>query len=475
MRFFRGVRTPAFFFSLCVLLCASLAHGDLAKLGEAIDQSINRIDQQGILVAARVVDLSTGRVLFEQNQNTAVKPASNLKLFVTAFCLEKLGPDKTFETKLYHDQNDLVVVGTGDPAFGDLRTMQRQGKTMLSTFDEWADRLKAEGITTITGDLLYDDTALGNEWLCPSWPRSNLLHWYGAPSAGLNLNNNCIDIIIEPLENGVGRVSYIPDAEMIHVVNRTGGDKPLSVVKTPGKHEYIVSGKVTSNRTFYKPVDDPGLFFAQALKAHLARQGITIEGEIRTLDSRRKLRLPSAPLASHSSSMADVISRINGNSQNMMADSLLRIAFPTRNTTYKSAADAMLRFARTAGFSSLSKVEIVDGSGLSHDNRVTTMALSELLARMNNDDDFPAWFASFSVAGESGSFRNRMQEATGRIRSKSGSISGVRASSGYIDMPDGRRIAYSFIFNQLVGANHTRAIETMDATCLVIYNWDDWD
>ena len=48
----------------------------------------------------RIVDLESGRTLFELNPDRGFVPASNAKLFTTALALVRLGADFTFQTRV---------------------------------------------------------------------------------------------------------------------------------------------------------------------------------------------------------------------------------------------------------------------------------------------------------------------------------------------------------------------------------------
>jgi len=71
-----------------------------------------------------IVDLTTGRMLYERNAAHFFVPASNAKLFTTALALTRLGPDFTFQTRVMADQSadaegriagSVRLVGGGDP------------------------------------------------------------------------------------------------------------------------------------------------------------------------------------------------------------------------------------------------------------------------------------------------------------------------------------------------------------------------
>ena len=71
-----------------------------------------------------MVDLASGKTLYESNPDHFFVPASNTKLFTTALALERLGPDFTFQTRVLADappdaegriHGPLRLVGGGDP------------------------------------------------------------------------------------------------------------------------------------------------------------------------------------------------------------------------------------------------------------------------------------------------------------------------------------------------------------------------
>jgi len=72
----------------------------------------------------QVVDLGTGKTIYELNPNHNFIPASNTKLFGTALALTRLGADHTFQTRVFaaappdasgRVAGDLRLIGGGDP------------------------------------------------------------------------------------------------------------------------------------------------------------------------------------------------------------------------------------------------------------------------------------------------------------------------------------------------------------------------
>ena len=84
-----------------------------------------------------------------------------------------------------------------------------------------------------------------------------------------------------------------------------------------------------------------------------------------------------------------------------------------------------------------SALNIIDGSGLSPANRVTTNALVTVMQYAKQQQ----WFASFY---------NALPEMNG-IKMKDGYISGVRSYTGYIKSKTGNEFTFSFIVNNFDG------------------------
>src|SRR4029079_4625475 len=80
-----------------------------------------------------------------------------------------------------------------------------------------------------------------------------------------------------------------------------------------------------------------------------------------------------------------------------------------------------------------------DGSGLSRYDYVTADALVAILAHVQGDERLRQPFeASLPIAGRDGTLSNRMKgtAAEGNARAKTGSMSNVRALSGYVTTGD---------------------------------------
>jgi serine-type D-Ala-D-Ala carboxypeptidase/endopeptidase (penicillin-binding protein 4) len=92
----------------------------------------------------------------------------------------------------------------------------------------------------------------------------------------------------------------------------------------------------------------------------------------------------------------------------------------------------------------------VDGSGLSRGNRATPATLVSLLKAMKQTSTSDLFYTSLPTAGVDGTLRNRFRNtlAEGRVHAKTGTLTGVRALSGYIENSDYGLMAFSIVVNQ---------------------------
>jgi D-alanyl-D-alanine carboxypeptidase/D-alanyl-D-alanine-endopeptidase (penicillin-binding protein 4) len=93
---------------------------------------------------------------------------------------------------------------------------------------------------------------------------------------------------------------------------------------------------------------------------------------------------------------------------------------------------------------------LADGSGLSRHNLISPEALVQTLRFMANSPAASIYRQSLPIAGESGTLKNRLNSTPNRVilQAKTGTLSGVSALSGYIEVPDYEPLVFSIIVNQ---------------------------
>jgi D-alanyl-D-alanine carboxypeptidase/D-alanyl-D-alanine-endopeptidase (penicillin-binding protein 4) len=445
-------------------------------LQERLDAILNRNASTGAIVSARVLDLKNGVELYSRFADRAMIPASNMKLFVTAAALDFLGADHRFKTYLALDGADLWVIGTGDPATGDPRMSKTAGKKPTAIFDDWADALHKRGVTRISS-VSYYDRALDEQWVHPSWSEFFLVDWYAAPVSGLNFNDNCVDIKVIP----PGKIDVMPPTRSVRINNQLlpSGTTPPEISRAPHASVYTITGAATRPTDLEsKPVTDPGAFFIDAMRTHLASRGLQISGPTRRADSFDPSLLAKPKLiAVHETLIKDLLFRLNKNSQNLFAEALCKILGRAFDAAHGQNVPGSWEAGGRAVAAFFAKYDIahdafrlIDGSGLARENRITARIATDTLAVMFHHPAGDLYRESLSVAGQDGTLAKRMPDLTGRVFAKTGYIGGVRTLSGYVQTRSGRWLCFSFLFNQVPGP--VKAFEDLqDEAVHVLYEY----
>lgn len=457
-------------------------------LAGRIGSILNGGKKSGVQYSVHVVELPDGKVLYDLNADRSLKPASNMKLATTAAAIEMLGIDFAYRTILARRGDDLLIVGSGDPATGDPRLAGEKNEPITAIFHRWADSLRKQGIAEIAGRLLIDDSVFESTRTHPCWKPADLDNWFAAPVGGLNFNDNCVDAKIQPASKPGGKpiVQIVPHTESIRVENRcrSGGKGKPSIGRKSGQDVVVLRGNCPK-KTSVGPVavHDPGMLFAGACRAALVAKGIKIGCEIK----RVRIRKPDGTLpgdwtviATHTTSLPTVVTRCNKASQNLFAECLLKTLGYHHGSTagrpnlpegsWTAGRAAVRRFLMKIGVSPYECV-IDDGSGLSHDNRLSAAHLTSILRFMFNHAHRDVFVNSLAVSGRDGTLKHRMGKLAGQVHAKTGYVSGVRTLSGYVRDRERKNWAcFSILVNGIRGSTRPYA-DVQDRIVQAVAKW----
>jgi len=446
-------RAPAAFAWLAGLALFTVA-AQAVSLQARLEQLAATPDAGKAVVAVHVRDLDDGATVAAIEADRRMIPASNMKLLTTAAAVKLLGDDFRFSTRLYQQGDDLVVVGDGDPAFGDPAILHAMDMDVEDMLDRWVDVVQRAGIERVDR-LMVDDRVFDDQHVHPLWPAKQLNRWYCAPVAGLNFNDNCLDVFARPTAPGQTAVVTTRPVDapvVLTTIARTGRRNSLWASRRIGTNRITVHGEVKARfrRPIYVTIHDPPTFFARTYADRLEAAKVTV-GSVRRVPPTHNAggRL----LAEVRTPLDEVLKRCNRDSQNLFAEALLKRmgheATGEAGAWSNGAAAVRMFLARTLG-PDASAFAVSDGSGLSRDNRVTPQLLTQLLRHMKRDGDVDAklFFNSLPVAGEHGTLRRRFAHAdlAGDIHAKSGYLDGVYALSGYL-VQNHNAYAFSIILN----------------------------
>lgn len=433
-----------------------------------------------------VKDAATGKVIAERNPKLNLVPASSLKVVVTAAALEKLGPEKLFYTRLYHDGNisngflngNLYIKGGGDPSLGS--QLIKDARPLEQVFGEWASAVSVKaGIRFINGAVVGDDSAF-ESWQPGSWAWEDIGNYYAAQPSALTVNDGLYKLYLRPADTVGGpalEVRTEPAVEGLEFENymKTGpkgsGDNGY-IYAFPGQARAVLRGTIPQGAPEFAikgALPDPALFAARAFAYNLSRARITC--------SKKPFRGapdPGAQLAllaeTASRPLKDTVRVTNKRSFNLYAELLLRHlgdGSPARGL------EAMRAFLAGAG-ADTAELDLEDACGLSSRNIVKAETFTDMLRHVSKAKYFPEFYDSLVYPGDpdaTGHLRN-LGKGTAlekNLRLKSGSLNGVRSYTGYLKTKRGRTLAFTSIMNNY-SMNGGAADKIHEDLLLALYN-----
>jgi len=402
-------------------------------------------------------------------------PASNVKLYTVAAALNILGDKNYLYTKVYSDDDiisdsiingNLFIKGFGDALFTEKNLQQL------------VDDVYESGIRQIDGNVFADETYFDKVYTRDDWIVDERANVKLPPISGLSINRN--QTVVKFFSNGpVGNLPTYEIEPSGNFYNVTMNAKITSSRSTPriaykSTDENItiqINGGVQKRRNPYGYVvnpDSPAVFIANLFRDKLEKKGISIKGKAYTG------RTPSyvIEIASFQNSLMELVDRVNKKSDNYLAENLFKII----GAEY-SGKEGNSFYATQAVISFLEKydifykgIDIVDGSGISRFNRISTASIVSLLEFIYLDiNKFDFYYNSLAIAGEDGTLQDRFYQSSAykNFRGKTGSLNGVSSLSGYLTTKSNRDLIVSIIMNfKSKGQNYYRGLQDKIITYL---------
>ncbi len=442
---------------------------------------VARVGEDSILKygswAVRILNVKSGEVLVDHNSRRSMVIASNLKTVTTATAMAMLGENYQFRTDLQYDgqlrpdgtlTGNLYIRGGGDPALGASRTRGAMPVNELTSL--WVAKVKAAGIKRISGMVVADSDIFNDNVIPGGWNWSDIGNYYGSPAFGLNINDNQYRLFFRPGAKA-GEPARIlrsdPRMDAMDFVNEVFTGAPGSgdnayIYGVPYTDLRYVQGTVPAGVAEFSikgAMTDPPLTCAQMLYDKLQSGGVPVEklpSTTRLL--RQRKALPAAQrtdIYTHlSPPLKEIVYQTNLQSMNLYAEAMLKIlgVEKFKDGTTVSGTMAVEEFWRQQGIN-MGGFFMRDGSGLSRSNSLTAITLTGILQYAANQPFFPAYYASFPVAGVSGTMTSvgRGTAAEGNVRAKTGTIERVTSYSGYFRARGGELMTFAIIANDYDG------------------------
>jgi len=457
---------------LGILLC--LADISSANLAEQIDSIITQKSQQKVDFSIHIVEADSGKVIYSHNPHKALVPASNMKLIVTAAALRYLGPNYDFKTVVAKSGKSIVVLGSGDPLFGDVLNDDRYGREKGWIFNKIRASLKSKNIKHID-DIIVDSSIFDDRRVHPSWPAAQLNRDYACEVCGLNYNGNCIDITTTNI-GGKIEVTVEPQTRYVTIINKVRPTNKsrgaVGAYRTNTPNKIILKGRCRKKQgPIAVAVERPAAFFGFLLSEELANANIITQGEF--LEKKISDAHSLSVLVDFNTPIKDCLWRCNKDSFGLAAEALLktiaaRRSYDKQNGSWSEGAHLVSRYLTGLGIDP-NEFYIDDGSGLSKQNRLSANSITTVLLNLYKKDYWRMYEDSLAIGGVDGTISKYFKENKykGKIIGKTGFISGVKSFSGICTNSE-KNIIFSIISNNANGT--TRKAINQIARIIVDYN-----
>jgi D-alanyl-D-alanine carboxypeptidase/D-alanyl-D-alanine-endopeptidase (penicillin-binding protein 4) len=346
-----------------------------------------------------VLDVKTGTQLFGRGADTPSRTASVLKVLTTAAALHVLGPDYRLTTKVVagSEPGEIVLVGGGDV------TLSR----------------------TPSGSTPYYAGAAHLADLAQQVKRA----WAADPAhKGVRISHIVLD------SSYFGGPSWQPSWA---VAERIEGTTPMmTALMVDGDRD---NAYATVSHRSTDPVGRAGTAFAGYFGSVKVTRG-TAPARATVLGSV------------HSQPVSTLVKQTLIVSDNTLAEALARVTaiVSGAGNTFSAEQAGTVGGLQTYGVDTTG-IRIVDGSGLSDDNRVAPAYLTKLLVKVwQRDGALGALYDGLPVAGRTGSlsysdrFQGAAARADGQVHAKTGWIDTGYTLAGIIHAKDGTMLTFAF-------------------------------
>lgn len=434
-----------------------------AQITERIQTAFNRFANDPQLSYAafslHVVESKTGKVVFSSNANTGLAPASTLKVVTAATAFQVLGADFRFQTPLLFSgvvangllQGDILIKASGDPTTGSWRYAATKDFAQLGQIEQ---ALTDKGVKNWKGSFVMDYGKFSTQGAPGGWTFDDMGNYYGAGAYGFNWYENQYDLILNPGVREGQRVKIagtrpIPDAVILTNELSTGpvGSGDEAIIFPDGQQDGTVRGTVPAGAKEFVisgSITQPDLYFEKAVKDYAQKKGFSFLQHVTVKKATEANQPVNGKILTvlQSPGLDSIAYFFLQKSINLYGEALVKqLAIQAGKAgSTEDGIQWMRQYWQQKGIDR-GAMRIVDGSGLSPHNRITTKSLVTVLQDARTKPWFPAFYAGLPTING--------------IKMKSGSISGVRGYTGYIQSSGGAEYTFAFLVNNFDGTSAT--------------------
>ena len=436
------------FFAVFFLLDGFFVLAQGTTLAKAFQQFENDPQLKSSFSSLYIVNAKTGAVIFDRNSTIGLAPGSTQKIITAAAAYDLLGKDFRYKTEFgirtEAAETSLYIKPSGDPTLGSSRWESTKDRNVLERIIK-ACKTNANSIWKV----YIQDGGWNYETIPDGWVWQDIGNYFGAGADVLNWRENQFDLFLKS-GSAVGEKVDIAGTEpklysyritsLVTAAAKGTGDN--SYIYLPlNDSTAVIRGTIPVNENRFKvsgSMPDAKRQFGLTVLESLTslKKGAVLPGDVIAIPAATNFKL----IHTETSPVLDsIIYWLNKKSINVYAEALVKtIGYQkTKAGTTEKGLQLIKEFWKTKGIAE-TELNILDGSGLSPSNRVTTHALVAVLQYAKKQ----SWYNGFY---------NSLPEFNG-MKMKSGTIKDVKGVAGYHTSRQGVEYIFSFIVNNYNGS-----------------------
>ncbi|MCC6816964.1 MAG: D-alanyl-D-alanine carboxypeptidase/D-alanyl-D-alanine-endopeptidase [Saprospiraceae bacterium] len=453
-------------FLLC--LCIEILSAQkLSSVQHVVDKFAADKDLLGASMSICIFNAKTGELVAGFDKERKLIPASIQKLVTCGTALKFLGKNYRYSTPFdFNGQvvtdslfvGNIVIRGTGDPSFGSAAF--KLTKTISEIADTIANILKSNCIKEINGQIIVNSDFIKDIPENPEWLYYDIGNYYGAGIHGFNILENTATIDIEKKENSSEisithvypkelSANFRSKVNLLNILSQSRED--FFILGANLCDEYQICGNITLKQSFKKiikaSIPNPAFIYEFMLKNQLEERGIQFIS-----NERQKVNSYSYEWYNHNSpDLDEMIKYTLKTSNNLYCESYVHMLGQNWNATTDRnlSIDTFNKYWNKI-LKASDKIKLVDGSGLSRKNAISSQSMCEVLNFLASKEGAPGILNLIGDAKIEGSLANYLatsKKLKSKMLLKSGSMEGIRAYAGYLLYPNQKLYSISLIIN----------------------------
>ncbi|HYH14075.1 MAG TPA: D-alanyl-D-alanine carboxypeptidase/D-alanyl-D-alanine-endopeptidase [Flavisolibacter sp.] len=438
---------------ICLFTTALCAQSVNERLTQAFKNFEDDAQLRSALASLYVIDAKSGKVVFDKNGSIGLAPASTQKIITSATAYELLGKDFVYKTEIAYTspvvngvlQGQLIITPSGDPTLGSWRWNQTKEEQVIRRI---AAAVQRTGIKSFSG-IRVDNRKWNAESIPDGWIWQDIGNYYGAGAAGLNWRENQYDVILSSGSSIGSSVKVEKTKPFLYGYSLES--KAAAGAKGSGDNAYIYF-PLNENKGIIRgtiPAGESSFTISGAIPSPDYQFTATLFDSLKHYALENRYKNVSNPMGDESKRtiihtevsppLDSIVYWFNRKSINLYGEALVKtIAYQMKGVgETEEGVDLLRNFWKGVGIDR-TELNMVDGSGLSPLNRVTTRAQVKVLQYAQKQ----SWYSGYYLS---------LPEYNG-MKMKSGTIRGVKGYCGYHTSRDGNEYIFSFLVNNYNGS-----------------------